>query len=1037
MKNFELRLLILVSVFCLFSQYGNAKTTEFSMSDADSVSLVFNDYIENFKSNFNTRPYIALSYADSARRFAESADLDSVSCAKAYKYCGMSRYIVRNYPMALQFLFRAYRIYLDKNIENEIASCLVEIAKVYYMRELYDLAQQYCLNAIEICNTNNYPETKADAYCVLGRVAGMSGSGYNEAVYNIKYASFIYDSLNLSDKKFDVNVFLARAYIQGKSYDSAVKYLNKNFERYWQDDYKGKIAVTYNACGDVYAGKQDYTRALQYYRTALEMFEECGLKYNVMSVRNRIAKISFDIGNYTHAITEADKLCSEIKAYEITHKVKEYNLKHSIFNVLYSSYLKIGNNDSALKYCMLYANSGDSIFIIKNEERAVDFFLSAEGHKQEDELMEARFSHDRAKFNEAKTDYKRIYYILLGVIAVIVAFFLLFMHWYRGVVNENKTLTKNTLALEKEIVDRKASESELKTSEDKYRFVFRKVPAGIIQFNEQFVITSVNDACMQILGIKNKNLIGINVTTVLPPKIFEDLKAVNENSKDEDNVLKYELDLKTPDSDISVEVIIKSYYYNSGLDVGRAGIVMIQDITERKMEEKNQEGRVATVRNTFEMLPDTVFRLDEKANYIFSKIPGLPVDKQQAYLGKNMRAIVAGELLIKYLVAFNNVKKSGQTQYVSFKSENSEKTKEARFSLCSDSTVLLTIRDVNDENTNLTSQKVITEGKNIETGIQSEFISGISSEIKEPLQFILRSCETIAAKNTDSEYSDTLKEVINHASYVAETLSDLIKFSSAGQGLNTTGKANPSAIASDMFDIFSQRAREKNLEYKFECSPNVPKELEIDEMRVRQILFNLISNAIKYTSEGEVVLKVSTQAVSDGVINLLFSVKDTGKGLSADDLQKMFDGSQGRRGLVISKKMADTMKASIDVKSSNGQGSEFILTIPGLVVAGVEREMVSDSGVLPLRKDSLRDYISVLKYAVIPEFKFLKTDISFKELYDFAVRFREQSVNGNMEKAVALADKMLVDIKNYDIQNIMADSTQIEKYIHDLVEFSS
>ena len=240
-----------------------------------------------------------------------------------------------------------------------------------------------------------------------------------------------------------------------------------------------------------------------------------------------------------------------------------------------------------------------------------------------------------------------------------------------------------------------------------------------------------------------------------------------------------------------------------------------------------------------------------------------------------------------------------------------------------------------------------------------------------------------------------------------------------------------------MFDIFSQRAREKNLEYKFECSPNVPKELEIDEMRVRQILFNLISNAIKYTSEGEVVLKVSTQAVSDGVINLLFSVKDTGKGLSADDLQKMFDGSQGRRGLVISKKMSDTMKASIDVKSSNGQGSEFILTIPGLVVAGVEREMVSDSGVLPLRKDSLRDYISVLKYAVIPEFKFLKTDISFKELYDFAVRFREQSVNGNMEKAVALADKMLVDIKNYDIQNIMADSTQIEKYIHDLVEFSS
>jgi hypothetical protein len=85
-------------------------------------------------------------------------------------------------------------------------------------------------------------------------------------------------------------------------------------------------------------------------------------------------------------------------------------------------------------------------------------------------------------------------------------------------------------------------------------------------------------------------------------------------------------------------------------------------------------------------------------------------------------------------------------------------------------------------------------------------------------------------------------------------------------------------------------------------------------------------------------------------------------------------------------------------------------------------------------QDGLKEYISVVKYAVIPEFKALKSDISFKELYDFAGRFREQSVNSNMEKGVELADKLLSDIKNYDISNIMVDSRKIEKYIYDLVK---
>lgn len=1034
MKSFFLKILILTfSVVVLLPESVFAQT--------DSLNGIFYGYIKKVEDNYASQPYVAAVYADSARRFAANNVMDSLTIALSYRYCGRIKYVTRKYPEALQYQLRAYKIYVKADMQNEIAASLVDIARIYYAQELYDLAQEYCLNVIEICNKHNFAEIKADAYGVLGRVAILSGSGFNEAVFNMKYAREIYDSLHLSDKIFDINAFLARAYIHGNAYDSAMKYLNMNFDEYRYAAQKGKIGITYNTCGDIYYETEDYKQALQYYRTAGGIFQECGMVYNVMSVKYNIAKVYFHNGEFENAAKVSDTLCREILSYENRFRTKEYTLKHKVYNILYSSYLRLGMRDSALKYCELYARGGDSIFIVKNRDRVIDFFISMEGHRQQDELLQENFKKERAKFEDAKLSYKRICFILIGVIALLIIGFLVFLRWYRGGIDENKALTKANALLDKEIQERKRTEADLKSSEEKYRFVFRKMPVGIIQFNEKLVVTSVNDACMQILGIKNKSLIGINVTTVLPPKMFDDIRGLHDE-KDEDTVVKYELDLKTPDGDVSVEAVLKSYYYNSGIDVGRAGIIMIQDITERKKEEKNEEGRFATVKNTFDMMPDAVFRLDEKGDYIFAKVPGLSPEKQQSYLGRNLRAMTDGSLMIKFLVAFNNVKKTGEQQFVEYQAENAaDKLKEARFSLCVDNTVLLTIRDINkDKQTD--DVKVSSVKADREAGkADTEFINGMSTELKEPLEVILRSCEILAAKSTDAEFSGLLKDALNAASYANETLSDVLKLSKAGDSKENSSadSVNPVAVAEDVFKIFQHRAEEKKLEYKFAFSETVPSAIEMDEIRVRQILFNLLSNAVKYTEEGGVYLFVSAKNVAPDRINLIFEVKDTGKGLNGVQLEKLFSGFGLRRGLVISKKMADSMKATIDVESREGDGSVFVLTVPNLLTGSLDNQkgQADESGLLAKKQrnqDVLKEYISVIKYAVIPEFKSLKTQVSFKELSDFANRFREQSVNCNMEKGVEIADKMITDIKNYDISNIIVDSKKIERYIQDLVK---
>lgn len=1037
MKELMFKILTLLLALAVSGGGLSAQKNKTTSPERDSLLGVFDGYIGKYESNLGLRPYDAVAYADSARRFAERNILDSISTALSYRCCGRAKYVARNYQQALQYQLRAYKIYVKLERQDDVATALVDIARIYYAQELYDLAQEYCLNAIEICNENDFAETKADAYCVLGRMAVNLGSGYSEAVFNMKYARAVYDSLNLSDKLFDINSFLARAYFQGNAYDSAMKYLNMNFDDYQHAGQKSKIAITYNTCGDIYRGAGDFSEALKYYRNALSMFEECGMVYNVLSVKYSIVKMDFDNGSYAAAAEGASKLVHELEKYEYAYRNHEYNLKHQVYNILYSSYIRLGNTDSALKYCEFYAKVADSIFIVRNKERVVDFFISMEGYKHHDELLMEGFKKERQKFYEAKRDYKIIYLILLGVIGLLMAVFAVFIHWYRGVLGENKSLGKSNSLLEKEIQERKATEAELKSSEEKYRFIFRKLPVGIIQFNEKLVVTSVNDACMQILGVKNRSLIGINATTVLPPKLFDELRILNENSKDEDNIIKHELDIKTSDSEISVEAVLKSYYYNSGLDVGRAGIIMIQDITERKAEEKDEEGRFATVRNTFEMLPDTIFRLDEKANYIFAKIPGLPADKQQAYLGQNMRTMTDGSLLIKFLVAFNNVRKTGETQYVEYQTVTPpEKYKEARFSLCVDNTVLLAIRDVEPDKITTHDGGAKKDGEPCLA--ETEFLNGMSAELKEPLETILRNCEALSAKNGDQESALMLKEVLNAASYANETLSDVLKLSPAS-GKGQGGYVNPVELATDVFKIFEQRAAEKNLAYNFYSENGVPQALDIDAARIRQILFNLLSNAVKYTEEGKVSLALSARRTAPETVTLVFEVKDTGRGLSGSQQEELFKGTGISRGLVLSKKMADSMKASIEVKSAEGDGSVFVLTIPELYAPVLNNSAATNDSVLSSAKkmrnqDGLKEYISVVKYAVIPEFKALKSDISFKELYDFAGRFREQSVNSNMEKGVELADKLLSDIKNYDISNIMVDSRKIEKYIYDLVK---
>ena len=158
-----------------------------------------------------------------------------------------------------------------------------------------------------------------------------------------------------------------------------------------------------------------------------------------------------------------------------------------------------------------------------------------------------------------------------------------------------------------------------------------------------------------------------------------------------------------------------------------------------------------------------------------------------------------------------------------------------------------------------------------------------------------------------------------------------------------------SSVLNDVTNMIVFKARQKDLQFNVKVDETLPDILYGDEVRVRQVVTNILNNAVKYTHEGSVSLTVSGEKIYDklgrGIINLVFRVSDTGIGIKPEDLPKLFqkfervDLVQNNTvegtglGLSITQNLLKLMKGSIDVESVYGEGSTFIIFLPQRIVS--------------------------------------------------------------------------------------------------------
>lgn len=229
---------------------------------------------------------------------------------------------------------------------------------------------------------------------------------------------------------------------------------------------------------------------------------------------------------------------------------------------------------------------------------------------------------------------------------------------------------------------------------------------------------------------------------------------------------------------------------------------------------------------------------------------------------------------------------------------------------------------------------------------KSLFISNMSHEIRTPINAVLGMDEMIIRETDNDVIRSYAYDIRNAGKMLLSIINDILDYSKieAGKMEIVDVSYRIGTVISDINNMISIKAKEKNLKFNIIVNDKMPSVLLGDEVRIKQVIVNLLTNAVKYTEKGEVTLRIDYRPLEDDKIGLMVRVEDTGIGMKQEDMKELFsefsrlDVQRNRKvegtglGMSIVVRLLEQMNSKLEVESVYGQGSVFSFVLPQKVI---------------------------------------------------------------------------------------------------------
>ena len=501
-------------------------------------------------------------------------------------------------------------------------------------------------------------------------------------------------------------------------------------------------------------------------------------------------------------------------------------------------------------------------------------------------------------------------------------------------------------------------------AEQKYRSIFENATEGIFQTTPDGRYISANPTLAQIYGYSSPDEM-IQAITNIDQQLY-----VKSNHRQEfldlmhkhGTVSKFESQIYRKDgSVIWISENARTVRDPSGIVYYEGSV---EDITERKQAEAALRESQRQLTSLINSLPGIVFSCanDSKwsMKYLSEGCFTLTGYKSEELAGKNRlisyKAITYPEDLPKVLDAINSAITLAQPYVVEYRIRTKlgqEKWLWEKGSGVFDSNgealgfegFITDITERKQAEEELRKAKQFAEAAN---RAKSEFLANMSHEIRTPMNAVIGMTGLLLDTELTSQQQEFVETVRSSGDALLTIINDILDFSKIESGkLELENQSfDLRNCIEESLDLLASKAIEKGLELAYLFDPQTPSTIVGDVTRLRQILVNLVGNAVKFTEVGEVVVSVTAQQVESPFYKIQFAVKDTGIGIAPERMDRLFqsfsqvDSSTTRQyggtglGLVISKRLCEMMGGTMWVESQVGQGSTFYFTVIAESVRG-------------------------------------------------------------------------------------------------------